>query len=186
MKKFVLALSAAATFAAFPSFALAAQGAEQQTTVAVKAMFDAMQIRKNMVAMYSEMQKAMPGMMRQQVASMIQADTSMNDEQKKEALAKFEEKLPGLSQSIAAIFNDETMIDDMINEMVPLYANNYTVAEIKQLTAFYQSPVGRKMMTLTPKLAAEGMAIGQRVMNPRLGKLMQDSMQQMQQEVKKQ
>ena len=180
MKKIVLALSAAATFAAFTSFALAAQGADPQTTVAVKAMFDAMQIRKNMEAMYSEMQKAMPGIMRQQVVTMIQADTRLDAEQKKAALAKFEEQLPGLSKSIVAIFNDPTMIDDMVAEMVPLYANNYTLAEIKELTAFYESPVGRKMMTLTPKLAAEGMAIGQRVMAPRLGKLMQDVAQEVQ------
>ncbi|MGG7602943.1 DUF2059 domain-containing protein [Massilia sp. BKSP1R2A-1] len=177
MKKFVLALSAAAALSAFPSFACAA---DTPAAAATRAMFDAMEMRKNMNAMYAEMQKSMPMLLRQQAVAMIEADPKLDAEQKKQAIAKAEQMLPGVAQAMSKIFNDQTLIDEMINEMVPLYANNYTVEEIKQLTAFYKSPVGRKMMTLTPKLAAEGMAIGQRIMNPRLGKLMQDVMQELQ------
>jgi hypothetical protein len=180
MKKFVLALSAAATFAAFPSFALAAPSVDPQAATAVKAMFNAMEMRKNMNAMYAQMQQAMPAMMRQQLGGMIQADPKLDAQQKQEAMAKVEQSLPHMSQSLAKIFSDPALIDAMIDEMVPLYANNYTVAEIKQLTAFYQSPVGRKMMTLTPKLATEGMAAAQRVMMPRVAKLMQDMAQDVQ------
>ena len=180
MKKFVLALSAAAALSAFPSFAAAADAAETPAVAATKAMFDAMEMRKNMNAMYAEMQKSMPMLLRQQAVAMIEADPKLDAEQKKQAIAKAEQMLPGVAQAIGKIFNDPALIDEMIKEMVPLYTNNYSVEEIKQLTAFYKSPVGRKMMTLTPKLAAEGMAIGQRIMNPRLGKLMQDVMQELQ------
>ncbi|KFI05512.1 DUF2059 domain-containing protein [Massilia sp. BSC265] len=186
MKKFVLGLYAAAVFAALPSFALAAPAAavaptaDQQTTAAVKAMLDAMEVRKNMLAMYGEMQKAMPAIMRQQAVGLIQADPKMSAEQKKEAVARVDRTLPGVVQSVGKIFSDPALIDEMITEMVPLYANNYTVAEIKQLTAFYQSPVGRKMMALTPKLSTEAMAVAQRVVTPRLGKLLNDVMQDVQ------
>ena len=177
MKKFIAALTAAAAFAVLPSFAFAAPAADPQATAAVKGMLDAMEMRKNMNAMAAEMQKAMPAIMRQQAIGMIQADPKLNAEQKKEAAAKVEKMLPGVSQAVSKIFSDPTLIDEMITEMVPLYTNNYTIAEIKQLTAFYQSPVGRKMMTLAPKLSTEGMLIGQRVVTPRLGKLMQEVMQ---------
>ena len=177
MKKFVLALSTAAALSAFPSFAFAA---DTPAVAATRAMFDAMEMRKNMTAMYAEMQKAMPAMLRQQAVAMIEADPKLNAEQKQQAIAKAEQMLPGVAKAMAKIFNDPALIDEMITEMVPLYTNNYSVEEIRQLTAFYKSPVGRKMMTLTPKLAAEGMAIGQRIMNPRLGKLMQDTMQELQ------
>ncbi|SFD48890.1 DUF2059 domain-containing protein [Massilia yuzhufengensis] len=180
MKKFVVALTAAAAFAVLPSFALAAPAADPQATAAVKAMLDAMEMRKNMLAMYAEMQKAMPSIMRQQMVGLIQADPKLNAEQKKEAIAKAEKALPQVAQTVGKIFNDPALIDEMITEMVPLYTNNYTVDEIKQLTAFYKSPIGRKMMALSPKLSAEGMAIGQRVVTPRLGKLMQDLMQDVQ------
>jgi uncharacterized protein len=181
MKKIVVALSAAAAFAVLPSFALAAPAVDAQRTVAVKAMLDAMEIRKNMTAMYAEMQKAMPTIMRQQMVGVIQADARLTAEQKKEAIAKADKSLPRVVQSVSKIFSDPALIDEMIVEMVPLYANNYTTEEIRQLTAFYQSPVGRKMMSLAPKLTAEGMAIGQRVVTPRLGKLMQEVMQEVQQ-----
>lgn len=177
MKKFVIALSTAAALAAFPSFVLAA---DTPAVAATKAMFDAMEMRKNMTAMYAEMQKSMPMMMRQQAVAMIEADPKLDAEQKKAAIAKAEQMLPGVAQAMGKIFNDPTLIDEMLDQMVPLYTNNYSVDEIKQLTVFYKSPVGRKMMALSPRLAAEGMAIGQRIMNPRLGKLMQDTMQELQ------
>jgi hypothetical protein len=177
MKKFVLALSSAAAFAALPSFALAAPAADPQATAAVNAMFDAMEMRKNMVAMYAQMQVAMPAMLRHQAVGVIQADPKRTPEQKQEAIAKAEKLAPGVAQELGKILNDPTLIDEMIKEMVPLYADNYTVAEIRQLTAFYQSPVGRKSMALTPRLSAEGMAIGQRIVMPRLAKLRQDMLQ---------
>lgn len=177
MKKFLLALSTAAALSAFPSFVMAA---DTPAVAATKAMFDAMEMRKNMNAMYAEMQKSMPMLLRQQAVAMIEADPKLDAEQKKAAIAKAEQMLPGVAQAIGKIFSDQALIDEMINEMVPLYTNNYTVEEIKQLTTFYKSPVGRKMMSLTPKLSAEGMAIGQRIMNPRLGQLMQDVMQELQ------
>ena len=120
MKKFVLALSAAVSFAAFPSFALAAPGVDPQAATAVKAMFDAMEMRKNMNAMYAQMQQAMPAMMRQQLGGMIQADPKLDAQQKQEALAKVEQALPHMSRSIGKIFSDPALIDAMISEMVPL------------------------------------------------------------------
>lgn len=180
MKKFLVALTAAAAFAALPSPALAAPVADPQTTAAVKTMLDAMEVRKNMLAMYGEMQKAMPSIMRQQAVGLIQADPKLSAEQKKEAVARVDRTLPGVVQSVGKIFSDPALVDEMITEMVPLYANNYTVAEIRQLTAFYQSPLGRKMMSLTPKLSTEAMTIAQRVVTPRLGKLLNDVMQDVQ------
>lgn len=186
MKKFLAVLAAAAAFAAQPALALAAPAApapavDQQTTAAVKAMLDAMEVRKNMAAVAAEMQKAMPAILRQQAIGLIQADPQLNAEQKKAALARFEKTLPEVSKGVHKIFSDPALIDEMIAEMVPLYAKNYTVAELRQLTAFYQTPVGRKMMALTPKLASEAMTSSQRVVMPRLGKLLNDMMQDAQQ-----
>ena len=179
MKKLVLALAAAAAFAA-PSLASAAPGADPQATAAVKAMFDAMDMHKTLSASYAEMQKTMPAMMRQQIAGMIQADPQLNAEQKKEAMARMERLLPGVAEAMVKTFNDPTLIDEMIVEMAPLYTDNYTVDEIRQLTAFYKTPLGRKMMTLTPRLSAESMAVGQRIMMPRIGKMMENLMQELQ------
>lgn len=180
MKKILLVLSLASAFAGVPAFALAAPAADPQTTAAVKSMLDAMDMRKAMTATYAQMQQSMPAMMQSQIASMIAADPNLNAQQKKEAQAKLDRALPGMAKAISAIFSDPTLVDDMINEMVPLYANTFTTAEINELTAFYRTPVGRKMMASMPKLSNESMAIGQKVVMPRIGKLMQDMTQELQ------
>ncbi len=49
----------------------------------------------------------------------------------------------------------------MVARMVPVYAELYTHEEIRQLLAFYQSPVGRKTVGLLPRLMARSQRIGQ-------------------------
>ncbi|MCA1246990.1 DUF2059 domain-containing protein [Massilia sp. MS-15] len=180
MKTILLTLVATAALAGLPSFAGAAPatpatGAE--ATTAVKAMFDAMEMRRNMVAMYAELQKTMPAMLQRQAVAMVQADTRLDAAQKRQALDRIERMLPALAESIGRILGDQALVDEMIEAMVPLYTRHYTAGEIRQLTAFYSSPVGRKMMALTPQLSTEGMAIGQRIMMPRIARLMQDMVQ---------
>ncbi|MEH6436768.1 DUF2059 domain-containing protein [Massilia sp. DD77] len=177
MKQFVLVLSAVAAFAGLPSFALAA---DAHTTAAAKKLLEVMDARKTMVASFAEMEKAMPVMMRSQAASMIQNDAGLSAAQKQEALAKVDKVLPGVAQALNQLFRDPTLVDEMMAEMVPMYADNFTVAEIDQLTAFYATPVGRKMMTLMPKLSAESVALSQKIVLPRVGKLMQQAMQDIQ------
>lgn len=187
MKKLLAAVALSTAFAGVPSFAMAQATApaaasataavDPQTTAAVKQMLDAMEVRKMMAASFAEMQKALPQMMRAQVGAVINADTSMDAARKQEALAKVEQILPGAVDAVAKVFRDPALIDEMMAEMVPLYANNYTTAEIKELTRFYGTPLGRKMLALTPRLSAESMAIGQRIVTPRLNNLMQDIMQ---------
>jgi hypothetical protein len=180
MRKFAAAWFAAAALAGMPSFAMAAPAADPQVTAAVKVLLDAMDVREAMAASAAAMEEAMPSMMRSQIAGMIQNDPDRTAEQKRQALAKLEEMLPVVARASGKVLRDPAVVDEMIAEMVPLYANNYSLDEIRQLTAFYRTPLGRKMMALTPRLAAESMAIGQRVMLPRLGKLMQEVAQDVQ------
>ena len=53
---------------------------------------------------------------------------------------------------------------DLKPEYVRLYASLYTEAELRQLIAFYESPVGQKMMRLGPQMTARLLAITQRRM----------------------
>ena len=45
------------------------------------------------------------------------------------------------------------------------------------LSAFYRTPLGQKMLALSPRLAAESMAVGQKIVAPRLNGLMLEVMQ---------
>ena len=187
MKHFLRSLTiVAAAVAAAPSFAVAqtapapvatAATVSPQANAAVKELLDAMDVRKMMTASFAEMEKALPQMMRAQMTAVINADPGADAEKKKAALAKVEQVLPVASQAINRMFKDPALIDEMMVEIAPLYARNYTVAELKELTAFYRTPLGRKMMALSPRLSAESMAIGQRIVAPRLNGMMQEVMQ---------
>jgi hypothetical protein len=186
MKHFLRSLTLVAAVAAAPSFAVAqtapapvaaAAAVSPQANAAVKELLDAMDVRKMMAASFAEMEKALPQMMRAQMTAVINADPGADAEKKKAALAKVEQVLPVASQAINRMFKDPALIDEMMVEIAPLYARNYTVAELKELTAFYRTPLGRKMMALSPRLSAESMAIGQRIVAPRLNGMMQEVMQ---------
>lgn len=178
MKKILIALTCAAAFAGAPSFAFAQDAAPNaQQAAAVKELMDAMDVRKMMTASFTEMEKALPQMMRAQVTAVINADPTASDEKKKEALAKVEQVLPGAADAVNRMFRDPALIDEMMAEIGPLYARNYTVDELKQLSAFYRTPLGQKMLALSPRLAAESMAVGQKIVAPRLNGLMLEVMQ---------
>jgi uncharacterized protein len=43
-----------------------------------------------------------------------------------------------------------------------LYANTFSVSELQQLTTFFRSPIGRRLVEVQPHLIAESSAVGQR------------------------
>jgi hypothetical protein len=45
-------------------------------------------------------------------------------------------------------------------DLVKIYANAFTSKELAEITAFYQTPTGRKALEMTPELAAEGAQLG--------------------------
>lgn len=58
-------------------------------------------------------------------------------------------------------------------EFIRMYASAFTAQEMKDITAFYETPAGKKATALTPKLMAEGMLLGQRKVEARQAELEQ-------------
>lgn len=58
-------------------------------------------------------------------------------------------------------FMKEVRADDLIDLIVPIYDRYYTRDDIRDLTRFYQSPVGQKTIKILPKLSAEAINAGQ-------------------------
>lgn len=50
---------------------------------------------------------------------------------------------------------------ELTDEIAAIYARHFTVAELHQITAFYQSPVGQKLVAEHTALARETMTAGQ-------------------------
>ena len=179
MKKQFAAIASAIAFLSYPAFVQAAPAADPAAVEATRQMLSAMKVRELTVQSLSQSEKIMPQQMRTMVTQMVQADTTMTPAQKKQGLEKFEKMLPAMTATIHGMLSDPSLVDQMVAEMVPLYADTYTVDEIRQLSAFYQSPLGQKMLANMPQLTARSMEISNRIMVPRMQKLMSQIMQDM-------
>ncbi len=180
MKKFlvafasVIALSGAApaVFAA-PAAPPAADAVDPQISAAVRAMFEAMKYRDIMKATFAQMEVSLPQNMRAGAIAAVNADPKLDAKAKQAKLAEMEKAVPQVGAALHTLFSDPGLMEEMLDALVPIYARTYTLEEVRQMSAFYQSPVGQKMLATTPKLMGEGMAISNQIMAPRINKLMQ-------------
>jgi hypothetical protein len=168
-----LAVTCACTaFAATP-----APSADPAVVAATKQMMASMKLRDVMLASMKQVEQQMPDQLALTRNALIDRNTTLSAEQKAEAHKKFEQALPAVVAQLHAVLADPGLIDDMLAEMVPLYAETYTLDEIRQLSAFYASPLGQKMLASTPTLMSRSMEISNRVMMPRIEKAIAQSTQ---------
>lgn len=78
-----------------------------------------------------------------------------------------------------AAFKKEMMasLNDIYARMAEVYMENFSEAEIDKILAFYNTPVGEKMVEITPELTKKGMEIGQQwgqELQPMMMKYMQE------------
>lgn len=59
-------------------------------------------------------------------------------------------------------FAAEIKSDELVDEIIPVYKKYFTNEEIKQLIAFYQTPVGKKTITIIPQIYQESYEVGKR------------------------
>ena len=52
--------------------------------------------------------------------------------------------------------------EELVDLIVPIYAKHYTTEDINGLIAFYQTPLGQKMLTSLPAIMQESNAVGEK------------------------
>jgi uncharacterized protein len=55
-----------------------------------------------------------------------------------------------------------TDVGNLVDSLAPAYANRFSKSELEQLLAFYESPVGRRVVTEQGRLAQESQQLGVR------------------------
>jgi hypothetical protein len=66
-------------------------------------------------------------------------------------------------------FSKYMSYQSMKPELVDMYGNAFSAGELREITAFYQTPVGRKSMQLMPELMAKGSQIGAQRIQANMG-----------------
>ncbi len=58
-------------------------------------------------------------------------------------------------------FMAEFDMNEFIEMVIPIYEKHFTHDEIEQLIAFYESPIGKKLIKVQPQITIESMTAGQ-------------------------
>lgn len=61
------------------------------------------------------------------------------------------------AETITELLSDGSLLD----ELVPIYARHFTHQDVRNMIAFYETPLGRKMLEVTPRIMQESMQLGQ-------------------------
>jgi hypothetical protein len=68
---------------------------------------------------------------------------------------------PNVPQSVWDALKDKMDFDVFVKNYIPIYDRHYTHEDIRELIEFYESPVGRKVIRVTPAMTEESMQMGQ-------------------------
>ena len=93
---------------------------------------------------------------------------------------------PGLAKDLNEVATKlrtdlQPRFSELSDEVAKLYATNFSEQELKDILAFYQSPAGKKMLTVQPKVIDSSMAFAQNWAN----KLSDEVIAKMREEMKK-
>jgi hypothetical protein len=64
------------------------------------------------------------------------------------------------------------LLSTVMDEAPTVYARHFTAAELREMVAFYRTPVGQKTLSVLPQVMSEFMAL----VTPKLPKLQKDIM----------
>jgi len=169
MKKLILAVLSAFTFALPAAQAETAKTpVEPAAAAAVTKMLEVMKFREMTAMQFAQMDEGMSEMILNGIDSVIEADQRLKPAEKKAAHDAAVREVPAIVASLKQAFSDPALVDEMMAEIVPLYARHFTVAEIREMTAYYKTPIGKKMLEKMPAIMNESMQITQKMIMPRV------------------
>jgi hypothetical protein len=76
-------------------------------------------------------------------------------------IAQFEQMLPEVPQAFWNLFWEKLDVESLLVMIVPIYDEYFTHEDIKNLILFYESPVGKKLVKVTPSITERAMVAGQ-------------------------
>jgi hypothetical protein len=87
---------------------------------------------------------------------------------KLEAAQMFDLMLPNLKAAMPDVpltfwvmFKLKLDIDSFVDAFIPLYDKYFSHDDIKQLIKFYESPIGKKLLAVTPLITKESYSLGE-------------------------
>ena len=75
-------------------------------------------------------------------------------------VATYKQSYPAAGNEFWEAFMKEADVATLLEKMIPIYDQNFSDEDIMQLIAFYESPIGRKMIDRMPAIMQQAMQVG--------------------------
>lgn len=172
LKRYALALLAACLLGSVQADEIPADKRQ-----AIQELIDVMNLKSLGPQMMAQISAQSGTLMKQGAVAAIEQDKRLSPAQKQAELAKLEQDLPALEQD----FNDSLAKFDMNGMMQEVmygtYSKYFETAEIQDITTFYRSPTGQKMLALSPQIMRESMQISMARMGPVVNEMVQKTLE---------
>jgi uncharacterized protein len=124
----------------------------------IQKLFDVMQIRQQSHLMMDSIGKQMQAMTTQTIKARYPQITG----------AELARATRISEQSLKAV-----PVDELLDDMVPIYQKHLTQADVDAMIVFYSSPTGKKLMQEMPEITQEAMAVSYKRMQKQIDAVMQ-------------
>ena len=172
----VLPVSASAQGAPAAPAAAAPVVVSAEARAAIKDLLTAMNTRENLTKTFQAMAQALPPQMSQVMNRQLDANAALTADQKVKVREGMEQPFDGAVKEAVGIVTAPKLVDETIEKMYGIYAKYYTTAEVRQLVAFYKSPIGAKTLTVTPQAINESFQAAVATFQPRVNAIMEKTM----------
>jgi len=147
----------------------------------MEAMGGTKMVTEMMQTMSSFEQTAAPQMME----ALLAEDKTLTPAEKDMVRQQTMESAKRIKQRTDKFFA-EINIAQMIEEIsFPLYDKHFTESELREMTAFYRTPAGQKVISVAPKLTMDAMMAFTEKFTPKIGEFMKKVVEEEMSELKK-
>ncbi len=77
-------------------------------------------------------------------------------------IGSMKKAMPQVPEKFWGDFMKEVRTDELIDLIVPIYDRNLTQDDVRELIKFYESPTGKKFVSVLPKITQESMVVGEK------------------------
>ena len=116
----------------------------------------------------SQQKQELPKILKQ----MIDASSRLTPSQKKDAYAKANQNISSALDEFGQYMSADTTYQEFLERVYyPIYDQYFTETDLKDLVAFYKTPIGRKLILISPQLSATSQKLTFELIMPRLSEI---------------
>lgn len=106
------------------------------------------------------------------IAQIVNANTNLTAEQKKDLIEKSQTRSQQSSERLKELFKEKIDLGELLNKVaLVVYDKNFTDAELKDIIAFYKTPTGQKTLKQMPEVMRESMDMTSTLIAPQISQI---------------